>query len=254
MKLSEHGREKDFRSLREIAEGLVLQPVTPEEAGVIDNAFGLTIPEKGGEVPASDEQDNGEVNKQVTRQVGGTRSKIVNTVGIVMLSGLSFLAAENIKAQSAPPPQNKPAATASAETGQKQEKIDPWHIVVLADGSQTKIVKMKDGRYILGVIMPDGKKLKGELETKDPQEAEKISIAYIKSYNALVMAEQELSKDEQELSKAEQELSQAEQELAREKQALNAAYKKADQLNAELAKKMEEALNQAIQKTRKAKK
>jgi hypothetical protein len=230
-----------------------LQPVTPEEAGVIDNAFGLTIPKKGGEVPASDEQDNGEVNKQVTRQVGGTRSKIVNTVGIVMLSGLSFLAAENIKAQSAPP-SSQPVATSSAETGQKQEKIDPWHIVVLADGSQTKIVKMKDGRYILGVIMPDGKKLKGELETKDPQEAEKISIAYIKSYNALVMAEQELSKDEQELSKAEQELSQAEQELAREKQALNAAYKKADQLNAELAKKMEEALNQAIQKTRKAKK
>ena len=208
MKRTEHGRGHDFRSLREIADGLVMQPANSEESKAMDEAFSFNIPDKGGEVPTGEEK----VEKKVRKQVKGTRSKIVNTVGIVVLSGLSFLAADNLRAQSAPP-SSQPVATSSTEAGQKQEKIDPWHIVTLADGSQTKIVQMKDGRYILGVIMPNGKKLKGELETKDPQEAEKISIAYIKSYNARVIAEKELSQQEKELAEAQRRLDVAMEKL-----------------------------------------
>jgi paraquat-inducible protein B len=96
---------------------------------------------------------------------------------------------------------------------------------------------MKDGRYILGVIRPDGKKLKGELETKDPQEAEKISIAYIKSYNARVIAEQKANQAEQKANQAEQKANQAEQELVEAQQQLDVTMEKLRNLGNVMAEK-----------------
>ena len=193
MKSSEHSREKDFRSLKEIAAGFVLQPLTKEEETAVDAAFGFHIPDKGGEVPTGEEK----VEKKVKKQVKGTRSKIMNTVGIIVLSTAALLGSARASAQSTPPTNNKPVATSSAEAGEKQEKIDPWHIVTLADGSQTKIVQMKDGRYILGVILPDGKKLKLEAETSDPQKVERLAIAWIIQYNETYQAEKEANQAEQ---------------------------------------------------------
>jgi hypothetical protein len=118
--------------------------MTPEEEKAFDQEFSLSVPDKGGELPA----DGKTGERKVAKRVKGTRSRIANTVGIVVLGALSFLAADNVRAQSAPPTGNRPAATASATTGEKakETRINPWEINTLLDGTQAKIVKMKDGR------------------------------------------------------------------------------------------------------------
>ena len=77
-----------------------------------------------------------------------------------------------------------PAPSAGRKSVQPSSlHINPWKVNTLVDGAQAKIVKMKDGRYILGILLADRSALEVELETTDRSKAEMLAVECIRLYN-----------------------------------------------------------------------